>query len=176
MQLVDGFDTIGQRLTARGTTHFVDAVVCPYEIRSGLIDRTRRNRVSPLFQLFLGRGRGRHRPQRTRRCGAFRADQGPSHQAQRGRRSRGRTLSARNGRADRRPGLHRRGRRVAGADAIDGTLQYTWRGDGDELKAGRARDGALLQGVLARYTRVSAVLCFYDLTPGSWGTCESSHY
>lgn len=53
MELLDDFDTIGQRLTASGTTRFTGMAVRPDEIRPGLIARDRRNPVSPLFQLFL---------------------------------------------------------------------------------------------------------------------------
>ena len=53
VELVDDFDTIGQRLTASGTTRFHDAVVRPEEIRPRYIQRDRRNPVTPLFQLFL---------------------------------------------------------------------------------------------------------------------------
>ncbi|MDM0035143.1 acyl-CoA dehydrogenase family protein [Variovorax sp. J22P271] len=53
VELVDDFDTIGQRLTASGTTRFHDAVVRAEEIRPRYIQRDRRNPVTPLFQLFL---------------------------------------------------------------------------------------------------------------------------
>lgn len=53
VELVDDFDTIGQRLTASGTTRFTDAVVEADEIRPHYIPRDRRNPVTPLFQLYL---------------------------------------------------------------------------------------------------------------------------
>lgn len=53
VELVDDFDTIGQRLTASGTTHFHDAAVEAEEIRPIPIQRDRRSPVYPLFQLFL---------------------------------------------------------------------------------------------------------------------------
>ncbi len=54
MELVDDFDTIGQRLTASGTTRFTNALVRADEIRPGYFSRDRRNPVTPVFQLFLG--------------------------------------------------------------------------------------------------------------------------
>ncbi|WP_326543406.1 acyl-CoA dehydrogenase family protein [Pseudorhodoferax sp.] len=53
MELVDDFETAGQRLTASGTTRFVDTVVHAEEVRSGFFSRERRNAVTPLFQLIL---------------------------------------------------------------------------------------------------------------------------
>lgn len=53
MELVDDFDTIGQRLTASGTTHFTDTRVEADEVRTSHIPRDRRNPVTPVFQLFL---------------------------------------------------------------------------------------------------------------------------
>ncbi|MCU4119951.1 acyl-CoA dehydrogenase family protein [Variovorax sp. N23] len=53
VELIDDFDTIGQRLTASGTTRFHDTVVEADEIRPNYIPRDRRNPVYPLFQLFL---------------------------------------------------------------------------------------------------------------------------
>jgi len=53
LELVDDFDTAGQRLTASGTTRFHDTLVHADEIRSSFFSRDRRNPVTPLFQLFL---------------------------------------------------------------------------------------------------------------------------
>jgi len=53
MELVDDFDTIGQRLTASGTTRFTDMRVEPDEVRRSHVPRDRRNPVTPVFQLFL---------------------------------------------------------------------------------------------------------------------------
>lgn len=53
MELVDDFDTSGQRLTASGTTRFDNALVQADEVRAGFFPRDRRNPVTPLFQLFL---------------------------------------------------------------------------------------------------------------------------
>ncbi|SDP68002.1 Acyl-CoA dehydrogenase [Ralstonia sp. 25mfcol4.1] len=53
MTLVDDFDTIGQRLTASGTTQFTNMRVEPDELRASYLPRDRRNPVSPVFQLFL---------------------------------------------------------------------------------------------------------------------------
>ena len=53
MELVDDFDTSGQRLTASGTTRFDHALVQADEVRAGFFPRDRRNPVTPLFQLFL---------------------------------------------------------------------------------------------------------------------------
>lgn len=53
MMLLDDFDTIGQRLTASGTTQFTNMRVEPEELRASHLPRDRRNPVSPVFQLFL---------------------------------------------------------------------------------------------------------------------------
>ena len=53
MELVDDFDTIGQRLTASGTTRFTNMRVEADEVRSSYFPRDRRNPVTPVFQLFL---------------------------------------------------------------------------------------------------------------------------
>ncbi|ABF10726.1 putative Acyl-CoA dehydrogenase (plasmid) [Cupriavidus metallidurans CH34] len=53
MELVDDFDTIGQRLTASGTTRFTNMRVETDEVRGSFLPRDRRNPVSPVFQLFL---------------------------------------------------------------------------------------------------------------------------
>jgi len=53
MTLVDDFDTIGQRLTASGTTQFTNMRVEADELRASHLPRDRRNPVSPVFQLFL---------------------------------------------------------------------------------------------------------------------------
>ncbi|WPB58853.1 acyl-CoA dehydrogenase family protein [Xylophilus sp. GOD-11R] len=54
MHLDDDFDAIGQRLTASGTTRFVDTLVHADEVRPGLFSRDQRNPVTPMFQLYLG--------------------------------------------------------------------------------------------------------------------------
>lgn len=53
MTLVDDFDTIGQRLTASGTTQFTNMRVAPDELRASYLPRDRRNPVAPVFQLYL---------------------------------------------------------------------------------------------------------------------------
>ena len=53
MELVDDFDTIGQRLTASGTTRFTNMRVEAEEVRDSQFPRDRRNPVTPVFQLFL---------------------------------------------------------------------------------------------------------------------------
>lgn len=53
MLLLDDFDTIGQRLTASGTTQFTNMRVEAEEVRASHLPRDRRNPVSPVFQLFL---------------------------------------------------------------------------------------------------------------------------
>jgi len=53
MALIDDFDTIGQRLTASGTTRFTDMRVEADEVRSTYFPRDKRNPVTPVFQLFL---------------------------------------------------------------------------------------------------------------------------
>nr|WP_145548739.1 acyl-CoA dehydrogenase family protein [Variovorax boronicumulans] len=53
VELVDDFDTAGQRLTASGTTRFVDTRVQADEVRSGHFSREKRNPVTPLYQLIL---------------------------------------------------------------------------------------------------------------------------
>ncbi len=53
MELLDDFDTIGQRLTASGTTRFTNMRVEADEVRNGYLPRDRRNAVTPVFQLYL---------------------------------------------------------------------------------------------------------------------------
>nr|WP_315597689.1 acyl-CoA dehydrogenase family protein [uncultured Cupriavidus sp.] len=53
MELLDDFDTIGQRLTASGTTRFTNMRVEADEVRNGYFPRDRRNAVTPVFQLYL---------------------------------------------------------------------------------------------------------------------------
>ncbi|MDB5850205.1 MAG: acyl-CoA dehydrogenase [Rhodoferax sp.] len=53
VELVDDFDTVGQRLTASGTTRFNNTLVQADELRPRYIPRDRRNPVTPLFQLYL---------------------------------------------------------------------------------------------------------------------------
>jgi alkylation response protein AidB-like acyl-CoA dehydrogenase len=53
VELIDDFDSTGQRLTASGTTRFVDTWVAASELRSGHFPRDRRNPVTPMFQLVL---------------------------------------------------------------------------------------------------------------------------
>ncbi|RZT31387.1 acyl-CoA dehydrogenase family protein [Cupriavidus agavae] len=53
MALVDDFDTIGQRLTASGSTHFDQTRVEADELRPSPFSRGRRNAVTPVLQLFL---------------------------------------------------------------------------------------------------------------------------
>jgi alkylation response protein AidB-like acyl-CoA dehydrogenase len=63
LELLDDFDSIGQRLTASGSTHFNHVLVCPEELRVNSFPRDRRSPIAPLFQLFPRGGRGRHRAQ-----------------------------------------------------------------------------------------------------------------
>ncbi|WP_137927545.1 acyl-CoA dehydrogenase family protein [Cupriavidus sp. 2SB] len=53
VDLVDDFDTIGQRLTASGSTHFSQTRVEADELRPSPFSRERRNPVTPVLQLFL---------------------------------------------------------------------------------------------------------------------------
>lgn len=53
LELVDDFDTTGQRLTASGSTHFHDVLVRAEEMRVNSFPRDRRSPIAPLFQLFL---------------------------------------------------------------------------------------------------------------------------
>lgn len=53
LTLVDDFDTIGQRLTASGSTHYQNVLVHPENVRPRLFPRDRRNPITPVFQLFL---------------------------------------------------------------------------------------------------------------------------
>ncbi|MBV8621089.1 MAG: acyl-CoA dehydrogenase, partial [Curvibacter sp.] len=53
LTLVDDFDTIGQRLTASGSTHYKDVLVRAEDVRPRAFPRDRRNPITPVFQLFL---------------------------------------------------------------------------------------------------------------------------
>lgn len=53
VELIDDFDSSGQRLTASGTTRFVDTEVAAEEVRASHFARDRRNPVTPLYQLVL---------------------------------------------------------------------------------------------------------------------------
>jgi alkylation response protein AidB-like acyl-CoA dehydrogenase len=53
LTLVDDFDTMGQRLTASGSTHYANVRVSADEVGARQIPRDKRNPVIPLFQLYL---------------------------------------------------------------------------------------------------------------------------
>ncbi|WP_238936465.1 hypothetical protein [Pseudomonas typographi] len=52
-ELLDGFDAMGQRLTASGTTHLHDVVVKADEIPPRTVEEGERITVTPFLQLFL---------------------------------------------------------------------------------------------------------------------------
>jgi alkylation response protein AidB-like acyl-CoA dehydrogenase len=53
LRLVDDFDTMGQRLTASGTSVYENVLVAADEVGQRPFARDRRNPVIPLFQLYL---------------------------------------------------------------------------------------------------------------------------
>ena len=53
LRLVDDFDTMGQRLTASGTSVYENVLVAADEVGQRQFARDRRNPVIPLFQLYL---------------------------------------------------------------------------------------------------------------------------
>lgn len=53
VELIDDFETTGQRLTASGTTRFVNTFVAADEVSSSAFPRDRRNPIAPLYQLIL---------------------------------------------------------------------------------------------------------------------------
>lgn len=53
LELVDDFETSGQRLTASGSTRLHNVLVLPHEVRPRYIPRDQRNPITPVFQLFL---------------------------------------------------------------------------------------------------------------------------
>ena len=53
VELIDDFETTGQRLTASGTTRFANTFVAADELRHQAFPRDRRNPIAPSYQLIL---------------------------------------------------------------------------------------------------------------------------